>query len=129
MPAPQDIDIELYEGSGYRGRFYVYESTEAARRRDQTRLKALEGYSARAQLRASLEAPAPVVAEFSTDNGGAVVDASGFVDLVIPGEASQGKESTWTGLLYDLFLVTPGGEPLAVARGVVVVIPSVTQFA
>jgi hypothetical protein len=85
----------------------------------------LAGYTARMQIRAAIGA-SDVLLELTTENGRiAIDDAAKRIDLVVA--AADTAAITWAGAVYDLELVSPGGEVLRPIFGKVTVSDEVTR--
>ena len=84
----------------------------------------LTGYTAKLQVRATVDAVA-VLLELSTENGGIVLGGkSGRIDLYISGAATTALN--WTTGVYDLILIPPNGRPRRLVEGTMTVTPGVT---
>lgn len=85
----------------------------------------LTGYTARAQVRASVSAAEPLL-DLTTEEGGIVIDApTGTIELRMDAAATAGI--TWSQGVYDLELVDPDGFVTRLAQGSVSVDREVTR--
>lgn len=85
----------------------------------------LDGYSARAHIRATLKAT-EVLLELTTDNGRLVLTpAEGVIDFAV--DAADTAALTWTQAVYDLELVSGEGIVTRLLQGTVKVVPEVTR--
>uniref|UniRef100_UPI003F49255E hypothetical protein n=1 Tax=Streptosporangium sp. CA-235898 TaxID=3240073 RepID=UPI003F49255E len=87
----------------------------------------LTGYTIRAQIRPNLSRDTAILYELTTENERLrILDGpAGKVSVYIPAEDST--LWTWTEGVYDLELVSPGGRPRRLLKGVVRVDPEVTR--
>lgn len=85
----------------------------------------LTGYTARAQLRASPTAE-ELLLSLTNENGGVVLDvATSTITLVISATATEALD--WSAAVYDLELVSAGGQVTPLARGAVRVTKEITR--
>ena len=112
------VNLAVDQGATFRKRF-VWKTGEPATPVD------LTGYTARMQVRESIEA-ADVLVELTTENSGiALGTTNGQIDLYI--SAADTAEYTWTGGVYDIELIAPSGDVLRKIKGSVSVSPEVTR--
>lgn len=116
MPNPVDnVPLSIYRYSRYTHRFTVVDADELA--------VDVMGYTALLEIRASPDSA--VLHTASTANNQLMTGADGTVDLAIPGE--EVGDWDFSTAQYDLFVISPSGNPYAVARGRVRVYPAITQ--
>lgn len=85
----------------------------------------LDGYTARLQVRATLNSTATLL-ELTTENGGIVLTAAtGEIQLVITAVATAAF--TWTAGTYDLEMITSTGKVRRLLEGKVKVSKEVTR--
>lgn len=114
MPNPVDnVPLSIYRYSRYTHRFTVVDADEAE--------VDVTGYTARLEIRAS---PGSAILYTATTDDDLMTGADGVVDLAIPGETIG--DWAFSTAQYDLFVISPSGNPYAVARGRVRVYPAIT---
>lgn len=85
----------------------------------------LTGYTARMQIRPTIES-STVLVSLTTENGGiALGGTAGTITLTITATATAAF--TWTEGVYDLELVSAGGVVTRLLKGAVTVTPEVTR--
>lgn len=86
----------------------------------------LTGYTARMQVRATIDAP-DVLLELSTINARITLPDPAQGQLLLEVSATDTAAITWTGGVYDLELTSPAGKVTRLLRGTVTVSPEVTR--
>ena len=85
----------------------------------------LSGYTARMQLRTSIDAP-DVLLELTTENTRITIDAlQGLITLAIA--APDTAAMTFTSAVYDLDIISPSGQVSRIVQGSVSLSRSVTR--
>jgi hypothetical protein len=84
----------------------------------------LTGYSARLQVRETHRSPNTLVS-LTTENGITLGDKQGTIQIVIPADVTTYFHPT--NYVYDLELVSPGGEVTRILEGTFKVTPEVTR--
>jgi hypothetical protein len=118
MTTPFKVALKIYQGATFRWSATLKNGSPAV-------VTDLTGYTARMQIRGKITDAAPLV-ELTTENGGITLgDAAGTIDLFISHTDTTGFD--WAAGVYDLELITPGGDVIRRIYGAVSVIPEVTR--
>lgn len=116
MPAAQ-IDLSIEKGEDYSKIFYWKDKNKVA--------KDLTGYTARMQIRSSINA-ASFLIELTTENSGIVLTpAEGKIELVMTDTETSALSGTKG--IYDLELIDGGGLVKKFSRGSVAMTDEVTK--
>lgn len=117
MTKPAKLILTIYQGATFRRRLRWLNP-------DKTPID-LTGCTARMQVREEVESTAALL-ELTTENGRiALGGTAGTVDLLV--DAGATAAITWTGGVFDLEIVHPGGEVTRLAQGSCCVSPEVTR--
>jgi hypothetical protein len=118
MTVPFKVALKIYQGATFRWRATLKNGSPAI-------VTDLTGYTARMQVRGKITDVAPLV-ELTTENDGiALGDTAGTIDLFI--SHTDTADFDWTAGVYDLELITPGGDVIRRIYGSVSVVPEVTR--
>lgn len=118
MAIPAKIDLEIYQGSTFRKTF-IWKTG------DPTAPVDLTGYTARMQIRERITDDSPVI-ELTTENSRIILTpAEGKIELHLT-DADTSTITIKKGV-YDLELVSPGGDVRRLVEGTVKVFPEVTR--
>lgn len=118
MTTPFKVNLTIYQGSTFRWRATLKSGSPAVP-------VDLTGYTARMQIRTTVDAAAAEV-DLTTENGGITLgDAAGTIDLYLTAAATT--LYAWPEGVYDLELIAPNGDVTRRLRGGVVVSPEVTR--
>jgi hypothetical protein len=110
------LDLRVYQGSRFELPVDVKENGA---------VKDLTGYTARMQIRPSKES-AQVLADYSTANGAITINpATGRVTVVAASAVTDAY--TWVAGVYDMEIVTSGGEATRILEGRVSLSRQVTR--
>ncbi|CAB4122175.1 hypothetical protein UFOVP26_109 [uncultured Caudovirales phage] len=113
----QKINLTIEQGATFRYKFAWVDTKKRAIN--------LTGYTARMQIRATVEDVA-ILAELTTSNGGLVVsEISGIVSLLM--SDTQTSAFNWTKGVYDIELISPNSEVYRMVSGSVTVSKEVTR--
>lgn len=85
----------------------------------------LTSYSARMQVRETIESPSPVITLTSSGGGITIDGAAGTLALRLPAEVTAALP--WTHAVYDLEIESPGGDVTRLLKGEVEVNREVTR--
>lgn len=113
--APYDITIE--QGATWRTTLTVKDATGTT--------VDLTGYTARMQIRPSVESTTVLLELNTTGSGITVTGPAGQIALLITATATTGIN--WTGAVYDLELTAPSGDVTRLLQGRVTLSPEVTR--
>lgn len=123
MPAAKS-NIKIEKGATFKLTFFWKDENEVAIN--------LTGYTARMQIRSSVNATGAALLELTTANGGIVITPlTGKIEITISAHVT--KDLAWTSGVYDLELVLPGTPSpdndyvYRLVQGNVSVIPEVTR--
>ena len=117
MAATPKVNLIINQGATFRYKFVWKDAKK--------RLIDLTGFTARMQMRPSVDS-ATVLATLTTENTGITLGATaGTVSIYLSAAATAGFN--WATGVYDLELISPGGEIFRLVGGNIAVSPEVTR--
>lgn len=118
MTTPAKLKFTIYQGATFRKRL-TWKTGPLSSPVD------LTGCTARMQVRSSVDSPI-VLLPLTTENGGiALGGTAGTIDLYVSDAGTTAI--TWSGGVWDLEIVYPGGDVTRLAQGSISVSPEVTR--
>jgi hypothetical protein len=113
----QKINLTIEQGATFRYKFAWVDAKKRAIN--------LTGYTARMQIRATVDS-VPILVELTTSNGGLILnEIGGIVSLYI--SSIQTSALSWTKGVYDIELVSPNSDVYRMVSGSVTVSKEVTR--